>query len=32
MPPSTGITAPLTKLDAGRHRLSVICATSSGSP
>lgn len=32
MPPSTGMIAPLTKLDAGRQRLSVMCATSSGSP
>ena len=32
MPPSTGMIAPLRKLAAGRHRLSVIWATSSGSP
>src|SRR6185437_681106 len=31
-PPSTGITAPVRKDAAGRHRLSVMCATSSGSP
>jgi hypothetical protein len=31
-PPSTGITAPVRKDAAGRHRLKVICATSSGSP
>lgn len=32
MPPSTGMIAPLTKLAAGRHRLSVMWATSSGRP
>ena len=32
MPPSTGIMAPLTKLPAGRHRLSAMWATSSGAP
>ena len=32
MPPSTGMIAPLTKLADGRHRLSVMCATSSGKP
>ena len=32
MPPSTGMIAPFRKLAAGRHRLTVICATSSGSP
>jgi hypothetical protein len=31
-PPSTGITAPVRNDAAGRHRLSVMCATSSGSP
>ena len=31
-PPSTGITAPVRNEAAGRHRLSVMCATSSGSP
>ena len=31
-PPSTGITAPVMKLAAGRHSDTVICATSSGSP
>ena len=32
IPPSTGTMAPLRKLAAGRHMLSVIWATSSGSP
>ena len=32
MPPSTGTMAPFRKLAAGRHMLSVIWATSSGSP
>ena len=31
-PIRTGITAPVRKDAAGRHRLSVMCATSSGSP
>src|SRR6476661_5418820 len=31
-PPSTGITAPVRNEAAGRHRLSVMWATSSGSP
>src|SRR6476660_3898221 len=31
-PPSTGITTPVRYEAAGRHRLSVIWATSSGSP
>lgn len=31
-PPSTGITAPVRNEAAGRHRLKVMCATSSGSP
>ena len=31
-PPSTGITAPVRNEAAGRHRLRVMCATSSGSP
>src|SRR5689334_21128972 len=31
-PPSTGMTAPVRKEAAGRHRLNVMCATSSGSP
>ena len=31
-PPSTGMTAPVIYDAAGRHRLKVICATSSGSP
>ena len=29
-PPSTGITAPVRYEAAGRHKLKVICATSSG--
>jgi len=32
MPPSTAMVTPLTKLDAGRQRLSVMWATSSGKP
>jgi len=31
-PPSTGITAPVRNEAAGRHRLSVMWATSSASP
>jgi len=31
-PPSTGMTAPVRNEAAGRHRLKVMCATSSGSP
>ena len=31
-PPSTGMIAPVRNDAAGRHRLSVMCATSSGSP
>ena len=31
-PPSTGMTAPVRNEAAGRHRLNVMCATSSGSP
>src|SRR5258707_12562074 len=31
-PPSTGITAPVRYEAAGRHRLKVMWATSSGSP
>ena len=31
-PPSTGRVTPVTNEAAGRQRLSVICATSSGSP
>jgi hypothetical protein len=31
-PPSTGITTPVRNEAAGRHRLKVMCATSSGSP
>lgn len=31
-PPSTGMIAPVRNEAAGKHRLSVMCATSSGSP
>jgi hypothetical protein len=32
IPPSTGIAVPLTNDALGRHRFSVMCATSSGAP